>query len=371
MIRNVYIQGMTKKQRVEAVLRGEHPDHAPVSFWHHFSPEQAAGQRAVDAHLAFLEKYDVDFLKVMNDHHFPRGELTVARLAQDLKKLQPLAGDVPGFAGQLEVLRKLREHVGPDVPLCTTIFNAWAILRYLTQPPSDHHGPPSIDGQDQRDDAISAMLAEDRSAVRAGLEAIATSLANFARECIRAGADGVFLSVRDDWVNRPANGPQTYDELVRPLDLAILEAASAGTFNMLHACGRPQNFAAFASYPVHAINWADRAAGPSIAYACERVKAALAAPSNRSSSLSLSSSPSLRVEDRAEGRAAAAIAAGVDNLKTLPQGTPDDCAREVRDALRQAKQRPIIIAAGCTYDPAIVPEQNLFAVVKAAREAKG
>lgn len=149
----------------------------------------------------------------------------------------------------------------------------------------------------------------------------------------------MFLSVRDDWVNRPANGPDTYDELLRDIDLAILAAASAGTFNFVHACGRPQNFAAFADYPAQVINWADRSGGPSIAYARDRVRPA--------------------------------IAAGVDNLRTLPQGTPEACAAEVHDALRQAQTRPIIIAAGCTFDPQAVPPENLHAVVAAARSVAG
>lgn len=327
---------MTKRERVEAVLRNQRPDHPPVSFWHHFPPDQITGQPAVAAHMAHLEKYDLDFLKAMNDHPFPRGQLTVAQTAGDLAKIEPKAGDVEGFGGQLEVLRQLRRRLGDDVLMCTTIFNAWAILRYLTAPQNDHHGPPKLDsGIDPRDQAISAMLREDRAAVRAALAAIATSQANFARECIAAGADGIFLSVRDDWVNTPHNGMDTYDEMMRELDLQILAAADGGTFNMLHICGRPQNFSAFAAYPAHAINWEDRAAGPSIAQALGMTKLA--------------------------------IAAGVDNLNTLPCGSAEDCAQQVKDALGQAQTRPIMIAAGCTYDAQAVPEANLLAVVSEAR----
>lgn len=329
----------TKRQRVEAVVRGEHPDHPPVSFWYHFPPPQATGQAAVDAHVDHLETYDLDFLKVMNDHLFPRGSVEMIRTVEDARRLVPMRGDTAGFGGQLEVLQKLRQRLGPDVPMTTTVFNAWAILRYLTAPPSDRHGPPRMDGEDERDETITAMLKEDRQAVRAALEAIGESLAAFARACIRAGADGIFFSVRDDWVNRPANGPETYDEMVRPTDLKILAAASEGTLNFLHTCGRPQNFAGFADYPVHVINWADRTAGPSIAYARDRVKPA--------------------------------IAAGVDNLKTLPLGTSEECALEVRDALRQAKNRPIMIAPGCTFDAAAVPLENLFAITQAAKSAPG
>jgi uroporphyrinogen decarboxylase len=246
-----------------------------------------------------------------------------------------MAGDRV-FAGQLEVLTRLRERLGRDVYMCATLFNPWAVLRHLTAPPQEHHAPPTLFAEDQRDETISTMLKEDRQAVKVALAVIAESLAGFADECIRAGADGIFLSCRDDWVDRRANAPGTYDEMVRELDWRILNAASAGTFNVLHICGRPQNVAQFARYPVHVINWADRAAGPSLAYARDRV------------------TPT--------------IAGGVCNFNTLPKGTPEDCAFEVRDAIRQARQRPIIVAPGCTYDPQAVPEENLRAVVAAARQ---
>lgn len=330
---------MTKRERVRAILEGRPADRTPVSFWYHFPPSRQTGSAAVQAHLEHLEGYDLDFLKVMNDHHYPRGRLSVLSEPGDLKLIEPLPGDTQGLADQLQVLSDLRRLLGPEVPMTTTLFNPWAVLRSLTQPPSDVHSPPDLTGgQDQRDEALTKLLNADRPGMLAALDAITYTLADFARRCIEAGADGVFLSVRDDWVNRPANGGGTaYAELVRPRDLQILQAAGQGWFNWVHMCGKPQDFAGFAAYPCAVINWADRAAGPSIAYARDRAKPA--------------------------------IAAGVDNLRTLPEGTPEDVAAEVRDALRQARQRPIMITPGCTYDPQKVPPENLRAMVNAARGA--
>lgn len=326
---------MTKRQRVEAVLRGQQPDRPPVSCWHHFEPSQITGQAALDAHVRHLETYDLDFLKVMNDHHYPRGEATLVQSVGDLRKIKPLPGDAGQLPGQLDLLRSLRKRLGQDVPTCTTIFSAWTVLRVWVAPPSDKHGPPKLIGEDQRDDVLTALLREDRGALKAALQAIGQMLAAFARECIAAGATGIFLSVRDDWVDRPANGAGTYDEMALPTDLEILKAAKDAPFNMLHVCGRPQDFERFANYPAAVINWADRAAGPSIAYTC--------------------------------GVAKPAVAGGVDNLKTLPEGKPEDCAAEVRDALRQAGDRPIMITPGCTYDPHRVPAENIKAMVAATR----
>ena len=321
------------------MLAGQAPDHPPVSFWHHFTPQQRTGQAAVDAHVAHVERFNLDFLKVMNDHHYARGDVAIVQTVDDLKRISPLPGDAEEFAGQLEVLRQLRQRFGNDVLMTTTLFSPWTVLRLMTAPPSDKHGPPKLDpalAQDARDETISRLLAEDRSAVKAAVAALGRTLANFARACVEAGADGVFLSVRDDWVDTKRNGQGTYDEIARDADLTVLAAVADARFNWLHICGRPVNFKRFAEYPhVAVLNWADRAAGPSIAYARDRVQPA--------------------------------IAGGVDNLGTLPLGTPEQVTAEVRDAIRQAKNRPIIITPGCTYDPTAVPEANLYAMISACR----
>ena len=112
---------------------------------------------------------------------------------------------------------------------------------------------------------MTRFLHEAPEALSRALDVVAQSLANFARHCLAAGADGVYLSVRDDWVDTPENGAGTYDRLVRPSDLKILGGAAHGTFNILHVCGKAVDFARFAGYPAHALSWADRYAGPSLA----------------------------------------------------------------------------------------------------------
>jgi uroporphyrinogen decarboxylase len=326
---------MEKIQRVEAVLAGRRPDRPPLCFWFHFSPDCVAGPRAVEAHLAHLETYDLDFLKVMNDNRYPIPQPICA--PRDLEKLPVLAGDEDGFGRQLELIARLRERLAGRVWMTTTIFNTWSTLRRLLAPQSDAHGPPTLGpSSDPRDAVLARFLREAPAAVAHALETIATSLARFARNCLQAGAQGVYLSARDDWVDTPANGAGTYDRLVRPGDLAILAGAEGGTFNFLHACGRALDFRRFADYPVQVLHWADRAAGPSIAEVAGWVRPALCA--------------------------------GLDNLKTMPRGSPQDCAAELADAVRQAGDRPLLVAPGCTFDPHEVPAANLHAIRRAVEQ---
>lgn len=324
---------MDPVERVQRVLAGRQPDRPPVSFWHHLPPDQVYGPPAVQAHLAYLDAFELDFLKVMNDNGYPHA--TPVESVRDLAAIGDLRGDEPEFARQLDLLAALRAELRGRVLMTTTVFNTWAVLRHIVRPPRQHL-PPQLDGAaDEPSQRIRSFWAQEPAALKSALRRISANLARFVRRCLAAGADGVFLSVRDDWVDAPDSTTSRYDEWVRPTDLEILAAASAGRFNMLHVCGHPVNFRAFAEYPVHAINWADRAVGPAIADVAPWARPA--------------------------------ICAGLENLTTLVTGTTEECERQVADALRQASPRPIMIAPGCTYDPVRVPRANLEAVCRAVR----
>lgn len=324
---------MNKIERVDAVLNGRRPDRPPVSFWYHFAPECAAGKAAVEAHADHMKKYDLDFLKIMDDNRYPRIGLRdgVISDAGDLERLPVLNGDEDRFGLQIELIEELTRRFRGEFRMITTVFNSWTVLRQMVAPESEKHGPPVIgETGDPRDNALSRLLRQAPEALGRALNVITESLAGFVRNCLAAGADGIFFSVRDDWMETLEGGRGMYDRLVRPSDLKILAAAREGAFNLLHICGRAVDFERFAAYPVHAVNWADRYAGPSIASVADWLSPALCA--------------------------------GLNNLGTLATGSPEDCRREAADAVRQAGERPIILAPGCTFDPATVPPENLHAI---------
>jgi hypothetical protein len=292
-----------------------------------------SGPNAVVAHVRHVETYDLDFLKVMDDNRHPRPATGLLRDAADLDRLVVLHGDEDSFGRQLDLIGRLAQRYAGRLRVVTTVFNPWFTLRQLATPPTDHHGATPVGSRTSGDEALTRWLCEAPAAVERALGVIAESLANFTRQAPAAGADGVFLSVRDDWVDTPENGAGTYDRLVRPGDLAILAAAGDAGFNVLHVCGRALDFGRFAGYPVQALNWADRTARPAIADVVDRVRPA--------------------------------VCAGLDHLATLVEGSPADCAREAADAVRQAGGRPLMLAPGCTFDPAAVLAANLRAVRQA------
>jgi uroporphyrinogen decarboxylase len=330
---------MNKIERLNAVLEGRRPDRTPVSFWYHFAAGCASGKAAVEAHVRHMETYDLDFLKIMDDNRYPRIGLSggVISGTDDLVKLPVLEGNEDLFSLQLELIEALVRRYRGKFRMITTVFNSWTVLKQMTLPESKHHKPPVL-GQtgDPRDAILTGFLREAPEAFSRALDAITESTANFVRHCLEAGMDGIFFSVRDDWVDSPQNGEGTYDRFVKPSDLRILKAVRSGTFNMLHVCGQAVNFTRFGDYPVHAVNWADRYAGPSI--------------------------------KQAAGWLRPAICGGLDNLGTMATGSPEDCEKEAADAMQQAGNRPMILAPGCTFDPATVPVENLHAIRRAAEK---
>ncbi len=329
-------QVMNKIERVSAVLKGAQPDRLPVSFWYHFDPEADWGPKAVEAHVRHVETYDLDFLKVMCDERYPlpHGADGIIHDVADLDRLARMEGDEDMFGRHLEVLQALSRRFAGELLMTTTIFNSWSTLRRLMASDSDVHGPPTRGRVvDLRDTKLSRFLAEAPDVLAKALDAITQTLSNFARNCLAAGANGIYLSVRDDWVDTLENGAGVYDRLVRGSDLRILAGAAGGTLNVLHVCGKPLDFARFGRYPVQALNWADRIGGPQIADVAPWL--------------------------------GPAICCGIDNLGTLLGGSPADIEREVADAAQQAAGRPIIIAPGCTFDGSAVPPANLRAIRQA------
>ena len=315
------------------MLAGRKPDRPPFSFWYHFRPDQVSGTAAVNAHLDQLNLYQMDVLKLMNDNLYPHSG-PISRV-EDLASLPQLKVDEEGFGEQLKVLSAIKAAIGTSIYMPTTIFNAWMVLRLLIEAPTIHM-PPNLDSEaDVPSRWIRQACMQNPELVAKALQTIGGNLARFAAKCIAAGADGIFLSVRDDWVDT-AETPDLYDRVVRPADRMILAAVNTAPFNVLHVCGKAVNFRAFAEYPVPVLNWADRAAGPLI-----REAASWARP---------------------------ALWGGVNNLVTLVTGTQQQVHDEVIDAIRQAGKRPIMIAPGCTFDPARVPAANLQALAGAVRQ---
>jgi uroporphyrinogen decarboxylase len=325
---------VTHRERLEAALRGERPDRVPVALWRHFPGDDQSAEKLAQAHIAHYKAYDFDLLKVtpasgyygddwgLRASYKPNREGVRAytdrpiKKAADWERLRRLDVTQGAYGRELRAIRLIATAVGQEVPILQTVFSPLSVARTLAG-----------------EQAIVRYLREDPDALHRGLEVIAEVTAEFVRELLGAGADGVFFSTQMATIDLLTE--EEYEEFGRPYDLRVLDPAATGTV-FLHIHGVHIMFDVFTDYPIHILNWHARETSPGIAEARDRV--------------------------------ATCLACGIDAWKTLAQGTPDAVAGEVHDALAQTQGKGHIVTTGCVM-PIDTPAANIRAAVAAAREA--
>jgi uroporphyrinogen decarboxylase len=173
----------------------------------------------------------------------------------------------------------------------------------------------------------------DPEAVGGALAVIAANYRRFAERCLReAGVDGFYFAPIGC---ETSFMPQSqYERMVRPSDLAVLEALRQAPLLILHIHGeREVYFDQLAEYPCDVLSWEDRVAGPPLAQ--------VRRSSNR------------------------CLMCGIDHL-SAPRGAPEQIVRQGREAIQQADGLAggFILAPGCTFPPE-TPEANLRALASA------
>ena len=326
---------MTNRERVMAALRGEPVDRVPLAFWmHNFATENSAKDLAAES-LRLVRTFGWDYLKPQSRaqcfaeawglRYRSSGERAVPYTvierpcagAGDLARLEPLSPESGALAEQLEALRLIRAGVGPDLPIIWTVFSPLMVVPFL------------LDGG--RDAALTIMRREP-AALEHALEAIAETLAGYARACLEAGADGLFYAT--NIATRELITAAECRRFQRPYDLQILDAVAAASFNVLHVCGTDVRFEEFANYPVHAFSWAAGA-----------------------------DNPSLREGHRRTGRA---ILGGLPAKPTIATLTRPAIADRTRAALGEMKRRWLLLGPDCSINP-----DTPAALLHAARAALG
>lgn len=291
---------MTKRERFLAAIRGEQTDRPPVSVWLHFASEHLSPAEVAELHVKYQEAYDWDFVKIMNDYRLPLPAAVDLSSADDLRAFRPIPPDGPPLADQLEVVRRIREALGPDVPLVETLFDPLqTLLRTAGQ-------------------GALALVRSAPHAARGALEALTDTLEGYVAAVREAGADGIFYSI--NWAVSPAAGgleEREFDELAAPFDRRLLGAAE-GMTRVAHVHGFPLEFGRVLDYPVEAFNWSHRHTAPSLGEARE-------------------------LTDRA-------LIGGLDEIAFASQ-TLGEAELGVRRAVAEAGRAGLLIGPGCTVPP--------------------
>jgi uroporphyrinogen decarboxylase len=321
---------MTPRPRVLAALHGKPVDRVPLSFWlHNFATENSARTLAAET-VRLASTFAWDFLKPQSRAqcfaemwgltYAPSQEratpYTVTRdplvTAADVGALRPVDPRTGALGEQLSALKAIRASVGPEAPIIWTIFSPLMVLPFLVR-----GGKP----------AALALLRSHPAAVERGLAAIAETLARYARECLEAGADGLFYAT--NVATRALMTAEECRRFQRPFDLPILEVVKDAPFNLLHVCGEDILFDEFVDYPVTAFSWAT-------------------VPGN----------PSLKEGHRRTGRA---VVGGLPAKPQIASMTTEALVARAKAAIDEMTGRSLLLGPDCSINPD-TPEALLHAV---------
>jgi uroporphyrinogen decarboxylase len=304
---------MTPIERLRAALRGEPVDRPPFTVWYHFGLQHAPAGRIAQAHLEFFDAYHLDWLKVMNDYSYPMpdGVETVTE-PRDLRRLTPLDVTRGPLGEQLRVIEILAPALRGRALFVDTVFNAWNTLKRNV-----------VKG------SIDALMREHPGELDAALAVVNENLIRYALASLERGAAGIFLSVPATAETLTA---EQYERFMRPFDWALLEAVRGrGECHILHAHGARLYFDRLLDYPVHALSWADRSGGPSLA--------------------------------EARARTGLALVGGIEQDR-FPQVSAAEIRAEVRRAVADAGREKLLVAPGCA-----IPTYSFPELIRAARDA--
>ncbi len=337
------MRSMTKKERIDAALKGEAVDLVPISFWRHFYLQERDPGLLADALLAFQREFQWDFVKVnprasyhteawgnryqyTDDPHTPptrmshvvhdRGDWSKIGVL-DIWKSDPLKQ-------QLVLLELIKEGLQDEnVYFLQTVFSPLAVAYRL----AGH----------SKDRLAQAMEGEVQE-LRGALEAITETFANFAKACIDAGASGLFFAP-GKLASTDMMTEQQYQEFGAPYDLQLLSVVKDRPgFNLLHLCGDNVFFDRLMSYPVDALSWDATVHG----------------------------NPSLR---EGKARFGKMVVGGVSHTRTLESGSVEQVAQEVARGIEETDGRGYLIAPGCTFPP--VARRELLEAALEARSRYG
>jgi uroporphyrinogen decarboxylase len=302
---------MTKLQRVLRTLDGETTDRVPFSAYMHSTVHDKTPAGFVKFTLDFYRDYDPDYIKVMFDEHY---DLPVTydfvRSLKVWRLLEEYDEHTGALGRQLEALKRIKDAVGPDVPVIQTMFLPFHFGIRLAYK------------------RILEDLKQDPEAVLSGLDTIAENLIRFGRACLEeAGIDGFFFGAYG--CERAWMSERDYKERVMPSDLKVVRALHNAPVTILHIHGESDSyFLLLKDYPCRAVSWEDRLAGPSVEQA-------------------------LTLTDKC-------LVGGIDH-RLARACRPDRIIEQGREAITAAGGRRLILAPGCTFLPD-TPSRNILAL---------
>lgn len=326
---------MEKRERVLAALKGEEVDRPPVALWRHFPEHDQTAEGLANAVVGWQKEWDWDFVKIthVSGYYFedwggvfeyrPKNNVHGTRTVlsrpvqsrQALEDLEPVDVTQGVYGREVQAVREIRKLLDEDVPVLPTVFSPFNVANSLM-------GEFLAEAMEQYPDEL-----------RQAMDVLTEVTTKFALATLEAGADSIFFATQ---MARPQlTTEEQFQTWGAPYDQHVLSAVREETdFLLLHIHGDEIYFDLLVpAYPVDAVNWHTRVAGPSLQDARAKFDGALV---------------------------------GGLTEEVLVAGQPDEVRAQAVDAVEQMDGRLIIVGAGCVT-PITTPQENIQAV----REAIG
>ena len=317
----------TKRERLQAAIRGEVADRLPVALWRHFPVDDQDPHRLAEATLAFQREFDFDLVKVTPASSFcvrdwgvtdqwegnPEGTRRYVQRAiaqpEDWSRLPRRSAESPSLRAQLSCLLEVVAGVGDDAPVLQTVFSPLAQAKNLA-------------GEARLFD----HLHQSPEAVLAGLETITQTTIAFVEAARATGMAGIFYAIQH--ASFRFFDPAGYARFGEPFDQRILDVVRGMGINLLHLHGESILFELAGKYPVEIVNWHDRETPPTLG--------------------------------EARGRVRGALCGGLRRNETMVLGDAGAVRSEAEEAIRSVGGRGLLLGTGCVT-PVHAPRGNLLA----------
>ena len=324
------MSAMTKRERLEAAIRGQATDRVPIALWRHFPGDDYRPEDLAISTVGFQRRYDFDFVKVTPTSSFSvadwgvkdewRGNEEGTRVythypiqsPDDWARLPDLDARSGFLGAQLQCLDLIHHELSDETPFIQTIFTPLGQAKHLAG------------------ERVLVHMRQHPAALKAGLEKLTQRTIHFIEEASKTGIAGIFYAIQQ--ASYALTSKAEYAEFGKAYDLRVLDAAKGLWLNVLHLHGDDVMFDLVADYPVQAWNWHDRDTLPTLRDALPKIKGA--------------------------------VCGGLSREWTMLRGAPDDVRREIADAIAQTGGRRCIVGTGCVT-LINTPESNL----RAARAA--
>ena len=323
---------MTHKERVIAALKKEDVDRIPCCVWGHYPEVDQDPIHNAETMLNIAKKFNYDWIKLSPDQYAfmqdfglsvcnfgnpnqkttPR--LSLIRTAEDWKGIKVLSAEHGMWGKTVDLSRymqKFQKEQGLEIPYLATINSPLTTLAEI--------GGVEKTMRDMR---------EYPDIIKEALQNMTDTAINYIKASLECGIAGFFFTSR--YCSSNFMTLDEYMEFGYKYDVQLFKAYEGQTyFNMNHIHGTNTYWEFLANYPFNCINWHDTWVPPTLEEA-------------------------RKITDKC-------LCGGLSEKEMLPLGTPDEIHEQIKDVVRRAGRKGLMITNGCGTFPT-APEANMYAV---------